>query len=267
MTNPFGSVATSDGRYYERDGEKFLSVTNIIDKAMSKPALVPWAVKLCAEAALADLHRCRTDADFKKLVFKYKDTTTSPKINPASEWKRTHTKVKDAAAERGTTFHNWAEGYILGQEPDPPDGLAEECVGFIRCVEKNGIEAIAAEATVYSREFSYAGTGDLWATVAAWGGIPVMIDYKTSKSTWPETALQLAAYRRGEFIGLPDGSEAPVPETQAGAVMHVDHGETHLIPYRSGAAEFEVFKACRIVAGWVVEESQTVKNHPGILSA
>ena len=63
MTNPLGSVATSDGRYYERNGERFLSVTNIIDKAMSKPALVPWAVKLCAEAALADLHRCRTDAE------------------------------------------------------------------------------------------------------------------------------------------------------------------------------------------------------------
>jgi hypothetical protein len=38
--------------------------------------------------------------------------------------------------------------------------------------------------------------------------VPVIIDIKTSKAIYNETAMQLAAYARADFVGLDDGSEA-----------------------------------------------------------
>jgi hypothetical protein len=38
----------------------------------------------------------------------------------------------------------------------------------------------------------------------------VVLDIKTSKSIYDETALQLCAYARADFVGLDDGTEAPL---------------------------------------------------------
>lgn len=271
MTSPAGSVATNDGRYYERNGERFLSVTNVLDKALSKPALVPWAVKLTAEKAQQCLDYTVAHGGKlpprKKVQRIRKGQPVMLEVDHDVYWKGEHTRVKDASADRGTLIHDWAEHWVLGHEPDPPAGLEQECLGIIKAFERYEIEPLVAEATVYNRTFRYAGTGDLFAKIGAWGGVVAMLDYKTGKNAWPETALQLAAYRNGEFIGLPDGTDVPVPETQAGGVLHVDFGTTTLIPYRCGAREFEVFKNAVEVAYWAVEEKGTVMNHHAILSA
>lgn len=270
MTSPLGSVATSDGRYYERNGERFLSVTNVLDKSLSKPALVPWAVKLTAEKARQCLDYALAhgqEPPRKKVQRIRKGEPVMVEVDHDTYWKGEHTRVKDASADRGTIIHDWAENWVLGNEPEPPPGLEQECLGIMRAFERYEIEPVAAEATVYNRTYRYAGTGDLFAKIGAWGGVVAMLDYKTGKNAWPETALQLAAYRNGEFIGLPDGTDVPVPETQAGGVLHVDFGTTTLIPYRCGAREFEVFKHAVEVAYWAVEEKGSVMNHAAILSA
>lgn len=258
MTSPLGSVATEDGRYYERHGKRYISVTNVLEKAISKPALVPWAVKLTAEAALADFHAAKADPQKLATILSYPDTVTKPKVNPASEWKRKHTQVKDASADRGSAIHDWAEKWVLGLEPDPVPGEELACVGIIRAFEKYGIEPLAAESTVYNNAHDYAGTCDLFATVAAFDGATAVLDYKTGKSAWPETALQLAAYRFGEFIGLPDDTDIEVPQASRAGVLHVRPTETVLIPYTAGVQEFTVFLNALSVARWVVEESGNV---------
>jgi len=270
LTSPLGSVATSDGRYYERDGERYLSVTNVLDKALSKPALVPWAVKLTAEKAQQCLDYTLKNGKLppKREVQRIrKGQPVMLEVEHDVYWKSEHVRVKDASADRGTLIHDWAEQWVLGAEPDPPEGLEQECIGIMRAFEKYGIEAEVAECTVYNKAHRYAGTADLIATVGAYGGARFLLDYKTGKNAWPETALQLAAYRFGEFIGLPDGEDVAVPETQGGGVLHVDFGTTTLIPYRCGFDEFEVFTHAAKVAYWAVEESKNVMNIPGILSA
>lgn len=257
MTNPLNSVATDDGRYYERHGRKFISVTNVIDKALSKPALLPWAVKLTAEAAMRDFRKMVDDDKAEEFLRIYPDTTTKPKANPASEWKRQHKKVKDESAEKGTLIHAWAEGWVLGQEPDPPEGLETECLGIMRAFERYGIEPVVAECTVYSDMHEYAGTCDLFATVKSLGGVLAVLDYKTGKSAWPETALQLAAYRFAEYIGLPDDSDVPVPAAERAGVLHVGHTETKLIPYRADVRDFTAFLGALQAARWVVNDSAT----------
>jgi hypothetical protein len=268
MTSPFGSVASDDGRWYERDGKRYLSVTNVLDKSLSKPALVPWSCKLTAEQARITLDYALKHGEEPPLPIESVSKTGKVKYvkDWETDWKREHKRVKDASAERGTIIHDWAEQWELGREPDPPPEYVDECLGILRAFEKYEITPIAAECTVYNSLHKYAGTGDLFATVGAWGGVTAMLDFKTGKKAWPETAYQLAAYRFGEFIGLPDGSDVPVPVTQAGGVLHVDHGTTHLIPYRCGLREFEAFTHMVKVAYEVVEETKNVMNHAAILS-
>ena len=277
VTSPFGSVATSDGRYYERHGDKYLSVTNILSKSLPKDALVPWACKLTAiearktlDFALANGHEpplplAPPKANGEHVIDR---STKRPKTikDWETDWKREHTRVKDASAERGTIIHDWAEHWQLGHDPEPPALYVDECLGIMRAFEKYGIETIAAEATFYNKTHKYAGTGDLIATVGAWGGVPALLDYKTGKNCWPETAYQLAAYRFGEFIGLDDGSDVDVPVTEAGGVLHVDGGVTHLIPYRCGEREFVAFQSMVKVAYESVEHMKEVMNWTAIRS-
>jgi len=289
MTDPINAVDTSDGRFYERNGRRYLSVTNVLDHAMSKPALIPWAVKLTAEEADRTLAYA---LEHGKLPALPPGTTKAEKASKSgtakdwpSDWKREHKRVKETSGTRGNLFHSWAEAYLLGGHPDPPElppevqpyhgtNLVAECAGFIRAVEKYGIEAWGAEATVYSDHYNYAGTGDLWAYVrnppSYWPKLPddglFMFDVKTSKSAWPETALQLAAYRHADYIGLPDGNDQTIPDTVGGGVLHVDGANTHLIPYRCGLAEFEAFLGGLRMATWMIEDMKNVKNWTDVVS-
>src|SRR3990172_181392 len=80
------------------------------------------------------------------------------------------------------------------------------------------------EASVFNRTERYAGTLDAIATI---GGRTLVIDVKSGKGVYPETALQLAAYRWAEFVGVPDGSEQPMPPTVGAAVLHLtDQGDS-----------------------------------------
>ena len=231
---PLGSVATDDGRYYEWKGERFISVTNVLQHTISKPVLVPWAAKLVAEFGKAN-----PGLDIK-------------------EWKKQPTLVKDKASERGTNIHAWCEQFFLNPAAAVaaiPHEYSKECIGFIKAVERFQIVPIAAEATVYSRAHGHAGTNDFFGTIL---GQPAGADIKTGKNVYPEYALQIAAYSNAEFVGLPDGSEAPIPLTAKSYVIHVDHGTTRLIPLRSSPKEFEAFICAVGLARWLVEESKHV---------
>ena len=59
MTSPKHAQATDRGRYYTHPvtGQQLVSVTNVLGQSMAKPALVPWAAKMTAEAAWDALPR------------------------------------------------------------------------------------------------------------------------------------------------------------------------------------------------------------------
>ncbi len=234
---PRDSVATPEGRFYERNGRRYISVTNVLDHVITKPVLVPWASKVVAEYAKA-----HPGADIK-------------------EWKRQPKIVKEESAQRGTDIHAWCEQFFLNPElalaAIPPE-YAQECVGFVEACERLGIHPIAAEATVYSDAFRYAGTNDLFATVAALGGATIQADIKTGKNIYPEYGLQLAAYRFAEYIGLPDGTNAPVPEVEGCYCLHVDFGRTRLIPMKAAAREFSAFIHAVELAMWRVEHEKDI---------
>ncbi len=251
-------TTTNKGRFYEWRAEdgKFWSVTTIVNGGLPKPVLVNWAKKFTAEYA-CDNYRtlgALLDPDAKGRVDR----------EGAVDWlKNASFRDRDRKGALGTLIHDAAEAYILGKPwPALPEELQPRMDQFSKFLEEwlPKYEDGMVEAPVYNRAERYAGTLDGICTL---GGRKVLIDYKTGKGVYPETALQLAAYRHAEFIGAPDGSEIPMPEVDATVVLHIpDVGEYQLIEVDSGPEVFQAFKYVREVFRFMEETSKRVLLGP-----
>jgi hypothetical protein len=131
--------------------------------------------------------------------------------------KETPWQKRDNAASRGTTFHDFIERILKGEEIDVPDeqvGLVESGLAFI---EDYRIEPIVTEGCVASREHQYAGKLDLIADSRLGRGI---FDWKSGKRIYASTAFQNVAYAFAEFMGE-NGDENPVPEVERSFGVHI----------------------------------------------
>lgn len=223
MTNPRNATTTSRGRTYKWRDETFDSVTTIIGGGVPKPALKAWGERLVAETAV-----------------KKRDIWAPMSAEEAVDWlKRSPFRETDKAATKGSDIHAWAEAHVLGQPiAAPSEEIAATCDQFKAFIADWQPTFEASEVTVYNREYGYAGTLD---TLVRLDGQLYLVDFKTGKGVYGEVALQLAAYRHAEFMGLPDGTEAPMPEVDGCAVLHLRPKGYELIPVRAGQAEFRAF--------------------------
>jgi hypothetical protein len=223
-------------------------VTTIIGGGVPKPALVNWAAKRVAEIAVG-----------RRRVWEGMDSPSE-----MIDWlKRAPYREKEGAAVQGSAIHDWAEQRVLGQPVTVEDLPVEQrpwALSFLSFVHEMEPTWEMSEASVYNREHSYAGTLDALlrlpdrtvAGIRANGGPDLsglgLVDYKTNKSgIFPETALQLAAYRHAEFVGLPDGSEIPMPRVDWCAALWVTDTGYQLIPINAGHLAFEYFLSARMV--------------------
>lgn len=248
MTNPRNATTTAKGRVYRWRDESFTSVTTIIGGGVPKPALVNWAAKRVAEIAVG-----------RRRVW---EAMSSPA--EMIDWlKRAPYREKEGAAVQGSAIHDWAEKRVLGL-PVTVEDLPEEqrpwALSFLSFVHEMEPVWEMSEASVYNRQHGYAGTLDALLRlpdstverIRAAGGPDLsglgLVDYKTNRSgIFGETALQLAAYRYAEFVGLPDGSEIPMPHVDWTAALWItDHGY-ELIPIAAGQLAFEYFLAARMI--------------------
>lgn len=228
MSDPkFAEQIPGLGRWYVHPttGERWPSVTNVLDVAVSKPALKPWAVKITADKALASIPT-------------YLAAMTRPVCKPkrvADECgecrdcihkaiKREANFVSETAADLGTRVHDWAEAKVLGKPGTDDPEVAPFGKQLLRFFAEFGIDIErdieASEATVVNRTVGYAGTGDLWVRLRLDGWKQrrlCLIDYKSSStrgvdSVYPEMGMQLAALANGETLLLDDGTEVPAPK-------------------------------------------------------
>ena len=252
ITKPKGPANSKTDRGGAREyvwpptGEKFVSVTTAIG-VIDKPALRSWVGRMVAQYAVDNLSQIQAIAD--------KDPEGAVDLLKGAPWRR-----RDKAANIGSSVHAAVEALIKGQPMPPwPDEVAPFMTQFMAFVAAFQPQFEASEATVYSREHGYAGTLDSIASIAvALIGGRYLLDVKTGSGVYPEAALQMSAYARAEFIGLPDGSEAPVPAIDAAAVLHLRPDSFELIPVRIDAEIFatflnalELFKAKKGESSWV----------------
>lgn len=246
MTNPKNATTTSRGRTYRWRDEQFDSVTTILSGGIPKPALKPWGEKLVATTAVQ-----------KKAIWTQMDE------DAAIDWlKRAPFRETDKAAVQGSDIHAWAEAYVLGKPvPEPPATQQPYCRAFIQFIRDFRPRYEMTEATVYNRTHGYAGTCDFIAEFDDLG--LVLGDYKTGKGVYGEVALQLAAYRHAEFVGIAQtGEEHPLPKVDACAVLHLTADGYELIPVEAGEEELQFFLHAQQVRHFTEQRSKEVLGSP-----
>jgi len=271
MTEPkYARNITGKGRWYVHPttGEMWPSITNALSVSIAKPALVPWAVKLTAEAAVQRVPQLVASM----LTSRCKPKRVADECGECfdchvKQIKRVHREVQEKASDLGTRAHAWAENHVLGlaQIPDPEvEPFGQQ---FLRFVEDFGVDITkdieASEATVINRKVGYAGTGDLWLRLRAQGQarkVLSLIDIKTSTTrgaleVYPEHGEQLAALANGETLLLDDGTEVPAPKgIKAHYVLSLRPDSYALVPYPLHGSIgdcFDAFKGALANAAWL----------------
>lgn len=248
MSNPRNATSTKwGGRSYVWREERFDSVTTIISGGVPKGALKAWGERLVAETAVNK-----------------RDIWDAMDANEAIDWlKRAPYRETEKAAAQGSDIHDWAERHALGLAPTVDDVPAVQrgyVEGFGAFVADWSPTWHMSEATVYSRAHGYAGTLDALISIEGLG--LGLVDYKTGKGVYGEVALQLAAYRHAEFVGLATGTEAPLPAVDWCGVLHLTPKGYELIPVTAGPDEFRAFLYAQQVREFVENASKSVLGAP-----
>lgn len=222
------------GRSYTWDNDVFASVTTILG-VLNKPALTGWASKMAAEFAVKE-HNVIAD-----LISRNQSKAAIDMIK-AAPWRN-----RDAAADVGTLVHQMIENIHTGNEVTIPPEALQQVTHFLTWVDHFKPEILVSEGTIFNREYNYAGTLDL---VAKIDGLNWLIDVKSGKGVYPEYAMQVAAYARGEFIGHEDGTEQVMPIIDKGAILHLRPGGYAFVPVHIGKEVFDSFLYCRELFRW-----------------
>lgn len=111
--------------------------------------------------------------------------------------------------------------------PEYPAEITTRMQSFVEFVNDFRPRFLATETSVFSRH-GYAGTLDAIVDIYVvppgeltprW--VTVCVDWKSGKGIYEEVGLQLSAYARADFIGLPDGTALPLPKCEFAAVLHL----------------------------------------------
>lgn len=243
-------TTSSDGtRTYTHPatGDQLVSVTTVLSSTAGKPWLQGWAAEVAAEYAVDNLPML---ADL--VATKGRDTA----VDLVTDQSR---KLRNRKADAGTYVHDVQEALILwAASPDRtgaditlptlPDHLIgaeyddeplEDVVdfmvsGFIAFVADWDPVFEAAEMTVFNLVLRVAGTLDMiihlngvaltpnGRIVSAPGNVlRLCVDTKTGKHLDATIPEQLATYRRMREALMPMGQLVPMPQTDAGAVLHL----------------------------------------------
>ena len=241
-----GLYRTPKHEYYFNGDGPYPGVTGVLG-IIDKPALVEWAKRETAECAVRN--------------WDVLDVMRAQGGDAAAiDWlKRIPDYVRDTAANRGTRVHAAADAYARHEPIDlaPEEIPALEAYRYF--LEERNVRIVAAELAVIGSVPGmgrYGGTGDLWAqlddTPETW-----MLDIKTSKGTYKETALQLAAYAYGDFGAYPGDPQAyRLPPADRFGVVHIrpdlypDTGY-RLVEYDVTPDTFGAFCAAYRLAAWL----------------
>ena len=234
-----GLFRTENHRYYWNGAGPFPGVTSII-KALDKPAIVGWAKRETA--------RCAVDNyDFvADLVKRGGPEAAKAWLASIPDFQR------DTAADIGSRVHQLAEDISRGLDKELKDDEIPFANGYRRFLQDYQPDFKSLERMVFSEAHGYGGTFDSIAVIA---GKTYLIDTKTSKSVYEETAMQLAALARADWGGLPgDPKKYRIPKVDRYAVLHIRPDQYargyRLIEFRVTDADYDAFLACLTLTNW-----------------
>lgn len=224
------------GHWYMVDGVKVPGVTTVCGN-LPKRALVDWAGRVTAEYAVD--HWAELDA-----------APPSERLNTLT---RARFNATSAAALRGNQIHALGERVSHGESVDAGPHQTE-VEAYARFLDRWDVEVIATETPVAHTTIGYAGTADAWATFGRGdlAGARVLLDIKTGRAVYDETALQLTAYRHAD-VWQPDGpdSEQPLPWADAVVVAHVLTDDVEVVPIVDDERHWRQFRYLLETTRWL----------------
>lgn len=163
---------------------------------------------------------------------------------------------RDTAADLGSRIHVLAEAIAREVEVEATPEELPYLDAYRAWLASAKPEFINVEFMVYSDSYQYGGTAD---AVLRLGGDLWLVDYKTSKGVYAETALQLVAYARGDWAGLPnDSRQFRIPPVTRYGVLHIRPEGAQLVEFYLGPDEWQAFRALREIKGWLDSRVETV---------
>ncbi|WP_030779315.1 hypothetical protein [Streptomyces sp. NRRL S-920] len=253
------TIQRGGSRFYihpDRPEIKHPGVTSVV-AMLPKPFLMYWAAKMTAELAVDSL----------PFVEQMAARDRQGAVDYLKGASRRYTKVRaDVGSQAHDLFERMIRGETVGHVHPDLEPYRERFADFLKAVNPR-LER--AEDVAWSDSHEYAGSFD--AVLTVWlddkgeptpdrSGAPhlLMADWKTSKATYPDVALQMSAYAHADRIIAPDGSTEPMPEFDGAAVLHITPDAWAFKPVRIDEGVFSVFLALRRVFTWDREDSKTV---------
>ncbi|MEW2034912.1 hypothetical protein AB0901_30975 [Streptomyces roseifaciens] len=261
MPGPIRTIKRGGMRYYvsPETAEKVPGVTSIVGM-LPKPFMPFWAARMAAEAAVDNLPAVTAIAE-------------RDRDGAVDYLRNAHVRYTKLRARVGSDAHDLFERMIRLEEiarvhPD----LEPYRLGFAEFLTTVRPELIRAEDVAWSDEHRYAGSFDALVRVRLGDdGRPdhengewrtLLVDWKTSKSAYPDVALQLSAYAHADRVISPDGTSEPMPHIDGAAVLHITPEGWVFKPVRIDEEIFNVFLTLRHVHHWDTTLSKTVFGRP-----
>lgn len=237
---------TPDHQYSHDGGPHVPGVTSIIGMKDKSWALVGWAKRETAACAIRNL-----DA----LVA----MRAAGGERAAVDWLRgIPDHQRDTSADLGSRVHaaieSWStRGELVGEDTDVTPYLDTFQRDF---VDRFKPTFRAVEAYVFSEAYGYGGTLDAICVIE---GETWLIDHKTGRGIYPETAMQLAALAHADVLGYPgDRQDYAIPRIDRYGVVHIGPDRTYLREYHVGRDELDTFLHLLAVHRWQATRSKEV---------
>jgi hypothetical protein len=205
-------------------------VTTVLKK-LEKPAIAQWAVDNTAAFAVANIDALLNRTEEQGYGFLRWYCKRDPLAGDLDDIRNYSNGVLNDAAELGTLFHDWvAAEHGACPYPDVTDApqfFWEMVAEWDKWVMEHDVVPLHTEVTLWSHQYGYAGTADgLWLV----DGVATLVDVKTSRNTWDEHYMQLAALGACDALLLEptDGHwvEDSVPAFSQYALLHVRPTDT-----------------------------------------
>lgn len=253
-TSKIRRIDGENERYYEIEYEgeiyKFISVTTVLGKMLSKPALVPWAfnygVRETHALILEGLKKFREQDRLDEFILSLEVNDWTNVKDSLSQYGRTASSGSKQSQERGTYIHKCLEEIIAGKSADK-DKFDPEMLLYVEQIERfcdeYEPEWIESESIVVSMTGEYAGTLDAVCKInnhpprkrhPSLVGKKVIADLKTGKDgrVYPESHYpQLCAYGHARReMGFDHDNEIIIavgPESYSVGVNYYPHSVFH----------------------------------------
>lgn len=258
------TIFRSGSRFYISPIDReviYPGVTSILGMLPKQQFLGPWNGKMAATLAV----------DSIEFVADMAARDREGAIQYLSGAARRYTKVRsDIGSEAHDLFERLIRGEYVGRVRADLEPYVQHFREFLAAVNP---ELVRAEDVAWSDTHEYAGSFDVimrvWLDAAGnptpdRSGTPALIlgDWKTSKATYSDVALQMAAYMNADYIISADGAREPMPAFDGAAVLHVTDETWAFKPVVAGPAEFAEFLHLRSTFEWDREGSKRVILKP-----